>query len=150
MTSTMTGAGPGARAAAGTAEAGQPGDGAGTAAVTDQDARLDALTEKPARTAPIVGVTTYLEQARTGVWNVRSAVLPEVYLKSVTDAGGIAVLLPPQPPTPEAVERVLHLGIPVVLPPHPRTHRAPARVADTMKDLCLAGVGNGPHTLSTR
>jgi len=75
--------------------------------VTDQDARLDALTEKPTRTAPIVGVTTYLEQARTGVWDVRSAVLPEVYLKSVTDAGGIAVLLPPQPPTPEAVERVL-------------------------------------------
>jgi putative glutamine amidotransferase len=58
-------------------------------------------------TAPIVGITTYLEQARTGVWDVRSAVLPQVYLNSVTDAGGIAVLLPPQPLTPDAVDRVL-------------------------------------------
>ncbi len=67
----------------------------------------DAAPGTRAAIAPVVGITTYLEQARTGVWDVRSAVLPEVYLNSVTDAGGIAVLLPPQPPTPEAVDRVL-------------------------------------------
>ncbi len=45
---------------------------------------------------PIVGVTTYLERAQQGVWDVRAAFLPEQYLTGVTAAGGVAVLLPPQ------------------------------------------------------
>ncbi|MBC7725515.1 MAG: gamma-glutamyl-gamma-aminobutyrate hydrolase family protein [Burkholderiaceae bacterium] len=57
--------------------------------------------------APIIGITTYLEQAQTGVWDVRAAFLPEVYLESVTSAGGIAVLLPPQPVSEEIIDRVL-------------------------------------------
>ena len=48
--------------------------------------------------APLVGVTTYLEQAQQGVWNVRAAFLPEQYLTGVTSSGGIAILLPPQDP----------------------------------------------------
>ena len=48
--------------------------------------------------APLVGVTTYLEQAQQGVWNVRAAFLPEQYLTGVTASGGIAILLPPQDP----------------------------------------------------
>ncbi|MBL3700529.1 gamma-glutamyl-gamma-aminobutyrate hydrolase family protein [Leucobacter luti] len=51
----------------------------------------------PAERAPIIGVTSYLEQAQTGVWDVRASFLPQVYLAAVTDAGGIAVVLPPQP-----------------------------------------------------
>jgi putative glutamine amidotransferase len=50
-----------------------------------------------AASAPLIGVTTYLEQAQTGVWDVPASFLPKVYLDAVTDAGGIAVLLPPQP-----------------------------------------------------
>lgn len=46
---------------------------------------------------PIIGLTTYLEQAQTGVWDVPAAFLPKVYFEAVTRAGGIAVLLPPQP-----------------------------------------------------
>ncbi len=61
----------------------------------------------PAASAPLIGVTTYLEQAQTGVWDVRAAFLPKVYLDAVTDAGGIAVLLPPQPASPEVARRVL-------------------------------------------
>lgn len=57
--------------------------------------------------APIIGVTTYLEQAQTGVWNVRASFLPKVYIDAVTDAGGIAVLLPPQPSTAALARRVL-------------------------------------------
>jgi len=45
---------------------------------------------------PVVGLTTYLEQAKQGVWDVRAAFLPQQYFESVTSAGGIAVLLPPQ------------------------------------------------------
>ena len=65
------------------------------------------------RTPPIIGLTTYLEQARTGVWDVPAAFLPKVYIQAITDAGGIAVLLPPQPLPSDpararaAVERVL-------------------------------------------
>ena len=46
--------------------------------------------------APVVGLTTYLEQAKQGVWDVRAAFLPQVYFDAVTASGGIAVLLPPQ------------------------------------------------------
>lgn len=46
---------------------------------------------------PIIGLTSYLEQAQTGVWDVPASFLPKIYFEAVTDAGGIAVLLPPQP-----------------------------------------------------
>jgi putative glutamine amidotransferase len=54
-----------------------------------------------------VGVTTYLEQAQTGVWDVPASFLPAGYFAGVTAAGGIAVLLPPQPVDFEIAERVL-------------------------------------------
>ncbi|MGR0220410.1 gamma-glutamyl-gamma-aminobutyrate hydrolase family protein [Agromyces sp. ZXT2-6] len=57
--------------------------------------------------APVIGVTTYLERSQTGVWDLPASFLPKVYLDAVTDAGGIAVLLPPQPVTPEVAHRVL-------------------------------------------
>lgn len=56
---------------------------------------------------PVIGVTTYLERSRTGVWDVPASFLPKVYLDAVTDAGGIAVLLPPQPVTTVVARRVL-------------------------------------------
>jgi putative glutamine amidotransferase len=46
---------------------------------------------------PLIGLTTYLEQAQTGVWDVPASFLPKVYFEAVTRAGGIAILLPPQP-----------------------------------------------------
>ncbi|MGV8913048.1 MAG: gamma-glutamyl-gamma-aminobutyrate hydrolase family protein [Rhodoglobus sp.] len=56
---------------------------------------------------PVIGLTTYLEQAQTGVWDVPAAFLPKAYFEAVTRAGGIAVLLPPQPVSPEIARRVL-------------------------------------------
>jgi putative glutamine amidotransferase len=52
-------------------------------------------------------MTTYLEQAQTGVWDVRASILPHIYFEGVTRAGGIAVLLPPQPVDDEIAARVL-------------------------------------------
>jgi putative glutamine amidotransferase len=49
----------------------------------------------PAR--PVIGLSTYRQQARSGVWDVPASFLPGVYLDGVTLAGGIATLLPPQP-----------------------------------------------------
>ncbi|BDX33061.1 gamma-glutamyl-gamma-aminobutyrate hydrolase [Mycobacterium antarcticum] len=56
---------------------------------------------------PVVGLTTYLQQAQTGVWDVRASFLPAVYVEGVTSAGGTAVLLPPQPVDDAVVARVL-------------------------------------------
>ena len=66
-----------------------------------------ALNDSETVHAPIIGITTYLEQAQTGVWDVKAAFLPKVYIDAVTEAGGIAVLLPPQPVTPDAAQIVL-------------------------------------------
>jgi putative glutamine amidotransferase len=54
---------------------------------------------------PVLGLTTYLQQAQTGVWDVHASFLPAIYLEGVNLAGGTAVLLPPQ--AVESAERVL-------------------------------------------
>lgn len=59
---------------------------------------------------PVIGVTSYLEQAQTGVWDVRASFLPQVYLNAVTDVGGIATVLPPQPSSPE-IARLIVAGL---------------------------------------
>jgi putative glutamine amidotransferase len=64
-----------------------------------------SASETPRR--PSVGLTTYLQQAQTGVWDVRASFLPAVYVEGVTSAGGIALLLPPQPVDDAVVKRVL-------------------------------------------
>ena len=56
---------------------------------------------------PIVGLTTYLEQVRTGIWDVSAGYLPADYVEGVILAGGVAVLLPPQPADADAVSAVL-------------------------------------------
>ena len=55
----------------------------------------------------LIGLTTYLEQTVMGLWDRPAAVLPRVYTDCVIAAGGVVVGLPPQPPSPEAVARVL-------------------------------------------
>jgi putative glutamine amidotransferase len=56
---------------------------------------------------PVVGLTTYLQQAQTGVWDVKASFLPAIYVEGVTMAGGIATLLPPQPVDDAIAERVI-------------------------------------------
>jgi putative glutamine amidotransferase len=59
------------------------------------------------RRPPVIGLTTYLEQAQTGVWDVRAGFLPAAYFQGVNQAGGVAMLLPPQPVDADIAERVL-------------------------------------------
>ena len=56
---------------------------------------------------PVLGLTTYLQQAQTGVWDVTASFLPAIYIEGVTMAGGIATLLPPQPVDDDIADRVL-------------------------------------------
>lgn len=44
---------------------------------------------------PLIGISTYLERTRFGVWDADAAVLHRDYLDSVVRAGGQPVLLPP-------------------------------------------------------
>jgi len=48
---------------------------------------------------PLIGLSTYREQARWGVWDQPADVLPTSYAAAVERAGGAPVLLPPQEPT---------------------------------------------------
>jgi putative glutamine amidotransferase len=56
---------------------------------------------------PVVGITTYLQRAQTGVWDTRAAFLPETYFAAIEAAGGIPVLLPPQPLDGGVAEQVM-------------------------------------------
>jgi putative glutamine amidotransferase len=44
---------------------------------------------------PLIGITAYAEDASWGVWNVPAALAPLAYVRSVEDAGGRALLVPP-------------------------------------------------------
>ena len=46
-------------------------------------------------TAPVIGLTTYREDAAWGVWQQRADVLPAAYAAAVEATGGVPVLLPP-------------------------------------------------------
>ncbi len=48
---------------------------------------------------PLIGLSTYREQARWGVWDQPADLLPTSYADSVDRAGGVPVLLPPIDPT---------------------------------------------------
>lgn len=101
--------------------------------------------------APIIGLTTYLEQAQTGVWDVPASFLPKVYFEAVNRAGAIAVLLPPQPADDAAIARILDGLDGLILTggkdvdparygqqPHPTTD-APRRDRDGFEDALLRG-----------
>jgi putative glutamine amidotransferase len=46
---------------------------------------------------PAVGICTSLERARWGVWDQRAALLPFGYITAIQRAGGLAVMIPPDP-----------------------------------------------------
>lgn len=45
--------------------------------------------------APVIGLTTYREDAAWGVWQQRADLLPTMYAAAVEETGGVPVLLPP-------------------------------------------------------
>ena len=100
---------------------------------------------------PVVGLTTYLDRARMGVWDVCAGVLPASYFQGVTAAGGIAVLLPPQPVDDGFADAVLDRLDGLVITggrdidpavygqaPHPDTDE-PSRVRDDWEFALLRG-----------
>jgi putative glutamine amidotransferase len=53
---------------------------------------------------PLVGITTYVEPAQWGAWELPSALIPYMYVEAIERAGGRALLVPP---STEAVDETL-------------------------------------------
>ena len=56
---------------------------------------------------PLIGITTYRQNGKTGVWDGEFAMVPGDYLRGVENAGGVGVLLPPQDLSAESAKRII-------------------------------------------
>jgi putative glutamine amidotransferase len=116
---------------------------------------------------PVIGITSYVEQARWGVWDVPAAVLPFRYVERVEAAGGTPVLLPPSAAVDAEVlgrlDAVVFAGGADLDPalygadPHPETAglrperdaaEVPLMRAALDRDLPLLGICRGMQVLS--
>jgi putative glutamine amidotransferase len=55
---------------------------------------------------PVVGITTYLTPAAWGAWNLEAALVPASYVRAVTRAGGVPLLVPPGAAYEETLDAV--------------------------------------------
>jgi putative glutamine amidotransferase len=85
---------------------------------------------------PVIGLTTYAEEARFGLQDTFAAVLPLAYVHAVHSSGGRAVLITPDDPDVDILERIDGIIFaggsdvdPALYgePPHPTTHVKPER-----------------------
>jgi gamma-glutamyl-gamma-aminobutyrate hydrolase PuuD len=53
---------------------------------------------------PVIGITSYAESARWGVWDAPAALIPMAYVRGIERAGGRPLLVPP---SEEAIEETL-------------------------------------------
>lgn len=88
-------------------------------------------TIAPVTRPPLVGLTTYREQASWGVWSEPADLLPATYAAGVQAAGGVAVLMPTGAPETaevalDAVHGLLVAGGPDVDPARYGATRDPA------------------------
>ncbi len=107
---------------------------------------VSSVSEQEAPAPPVIGLSTYIERARFGVWDEPAALLPHNYLSAVTRSGGCPVLLPPSPSDAgtalSAVDGLVLIGGPDVDPAtygaeaHHQTDR-PRQERDAWEiDLC--------------
>ena len=55
------------------------------------------VSMRPSREPPVIGLCAAVERARWSVWDDEAVLLPRAYVDAVQRAGGLAVLLPPDP-----------------------------------------------------
>jgi putative glutamine amidotransferase len=55
---------------------------------------------------PVIGITAYAETARWGVWNCLAVLVPADYVRQVSAAGGVPVVLPPLAGDVEVLNRL--------------------------------------------
>jgi putative glutamine amidotransferase len=86
---------------------------------------------------PVIGVCTALERARWSVWDQEAALLSRSYLRAVQQAGGLALMLPPDPRAQDDPDEWLDLLDGLIL----------AGGADV--DPAAYGAECDPHTVGT-
>jgi len=62
-------------------------------------------------TKPVIGITTYLEPAKWGAWELPAALIPWNYVNKLQQCGASVVLLPPDPDCHDAIARIDGLGM---------------------------------------
>src|ERR1700728_1557 len=62
--------------------------------------------DHPGDGRPVIGISSYAEKASWGSWDTPCILLPRRYPDSVTQAGGVPVLLPPVPGVEHTVARL--------------------------------------------
>jgi len=55
---------------------------------------------------PVIGITTYLTRAAFGVWDLDAALVPAAYVRSIVQAGGVPLLVPPGAAAEETLDAV--------------------------------------------
>jgi putative glutamine amidotransferase len=58
---------------------------------------------------PVIGICTGLTRARWAVWDQRAVLLPYTYIKAIQGAGGIALMIPPDPSLERDPDQMLDL-----------------------------------------
>ncbi len=116
---------------------------------------------------PVIGVTTYAERARWGVWDAPTALVPMAYVDAISRAGGRPLLVPPSEEgideTLESLDGLLFSGGSDLDPslygaePHPETNgtrpdrdRAELRLAEgaLARDMPVLAVCRGMEVLN--
>jgi putative glutamine amidotransferase len=68
---------------------------------------VNELTNRDRMTRPLIGICAALEHASWAMWEQQAALLPISYVQAVQRAGGLALMLPPDPANVERPEEVL-------------------------------------------
>jgi putative glutamine amidotransferase len=118
-------------------------------------------------TRPIIGITSYLEQAVWGPWNKPAVLVPATYVRAVERAGGRPLVVPPVPEgieeTVDGLDGLLFTGGSDIDPslygaaPHPETKRirphrdraeAPLLTRALERDLPVLAICRGMELLN--
>ena len=86
---------------------------------------------------PRIGIAANLEQAQWGVWDQETALLPFSYVRAVQRAGGLVLMIPPDPELVEAPDAMLDLLDGLIM------------AGGTDVDPASYGAPRDPHTLHT-